>query len=126
AHPKVQRRRLVSRSAALVRLLAKAAALLFVTVIPAFAQVTTGNVSGTVKDPQGGVIPGATVLLISEARGTMSTPVVTNATGDFVFPNVTNDTYTIRVSMDGFKTSERKGVTVSPGDRLAVGTLTME
>ena len=57
--------------------------------LPASSQITTGSVSGTVKDPQGGVIPGATVVLISEARGTRSEPVVTNAAGDFVFPNVT-------------------------------------
>ena len=49
------------------------------------AQITTGTVAGTVKDAQGGVIPGATVTLISETRGTKSPPVVTNATGDFVF-----------------------------------------
>ena len=36
----------------------------------AFAQITTGIVSGSVKDAQGGVIPGATVTLISETRGT--------------------------------------------------------
>ena len=37
---------------------------------PALAQITTGTVTGTVKDTQGGVIPGATVVLISETRGT--------------------------------------------------------
>ena len=61
----------------------------------ASAQVNTGTVLGTVKDAQGGVIPGATVTLISEARGTRSAPVVTNASGDFVFANVTADTYTV-------------------------------
>ena len=55
-----------------------------------FAQ-TTGTVTGTVKDDQGGVIPGATVTLISEARGT-SLEAVTTASGDFVFPNITGDT----------------------------------
>ena len=54
----------------------------------AFAQITTGTVAGTVKDAQGGVIPGATVTLISETHGTRSAPVVTSGTGDFVFANV--------------------------------------
>ena len=71
----------------------------------ASAQVNTGTVLGTVKDAQGGVIPGATVTLISEARGTRSAPVVTNASGDFVFANVTADTYTVEVDARSFKTS---------------------
>ena len=90
------------------RLFAFASASLLVGAMaaPARAQGVTATVSGTVKDAQAGVIPGATVTLISESRGTVSTPVVTNETGDFVFPNITGDTYTIRVAMDGFKTSE--------------------
>jgi Carboxypeptidase regulatory-like domain len=55
---------------------------------PANAQGASGTLSGTVQDTQGGVIPGATVTLISESRGTTSSPVVTNASGDFVIPNV--------------------------------------
>ena len=83
-------------------------ALLF-SALPATAQITTGTVVGTVKDAQGGVVPGATVVLISEARGTKSAPAVTNATGDYVFPNVTADTYTVEVTMDGFKTVQAHG-----------------
>jgi hypothetical protein len=97
---------------------------LFVSVGLVFAQ-TTATVTGTVKDDQGGVIPGATVTLISEGRGTtLETQSIAN--GDFVFSNIIADTYTVRVAMDGFKTSERKGVAVSPGDRVAVGTLSLE
>jgi hypothetical protein len=58
---------------------------LLLAVSPALAQITTGTVSGTVKDAQGGVIPGATVVLISESRGTTSAPAVTNETGIYVF-----------------------------------------
>jgi hypothetical protein len=90
------------------------------------AQVTTGSVGGTVKDAQGGVIPGATVVLISEARGTKSAPATTGATGDFVFPNVTVDTYAIEVTMPSFRTLRRTGVPVSAGSRVTVGTLTIE
>ena len=93
--------------------------------LPAAAQVATGNVAGTIKDAQAGVIPGATVTLVSETRGT-SLDTTTNTNGDFVFVNVAQDTYTVRVTMDGFKTLERKGVPVSAGDRVALGTMTVE
>lgn len=92
----------------------------------ATAQITTGTVTGTVKDSQGLVIPGATVVLVSEARGTKSLPVVTSTTGDYVFPNVTADTYTVEVTMDGFRTVRRNGVTVSGADRISVPALTLE
>ena len=92
----------------------------------ASAQVTTGYITGTVQDGQGGVIPGATVTLISEARGTRSAPTVTGPSGDFVFPNVSVDTYTVEVTMDAFKTLRRPGVAVSAGSRVAVGVLTIE
>ena len=49
------------------------------TVAPASGQITTSTVTGTVKDQQGGVMPGATVTLISETKGTQTTPVVTSA-----------------------------------------------
>ena len=48
---------------------------------------------GNGRDAQGGVVPGATVTLVSEARGT-TTDTQTSADGDFVFPNVTAGTYT--------------------------------
>ena len=92
----------------------------------ALAQITTGNVFGTVKDTQGGVLPGATVVLVSESRGTKIAPVITNEAGDFVVPNVTPDTYTVEVSMPGFKTLERRGVMVSGGDRVQLGSLVVE
>jgi hypothetical protein len=90
------------------------------------AQITTGTVAGTVKDVQGGRVPGATIILQSESRATRLTPVVTNSEGDFVVPNVTPDTYTVEVSMSGFKTLQRAKVPVSGGDRVALGDLTLE
>ena len=94
--------------------------------LPAAAQLTTGSVGGTVKDAQGGVVHGATVTLISDTRGTRSIPVTTDANGDFVFPNLTADTYTIEVEMTSFKTLRQSGIAVNPGPRVAVGTLTIE
>ena len=99
---------------------------LLIAASPVAAQITTGNVAGTVKDAQGGVVPGATVVLISEARGTKTAPVTTNDAGDYVIPNVTADTYTVEVSMDGFKTVRRQGIKVSGGDRVGVPALVLE
>jgi hypothetical protein len=96
------------------------------TAAPAAAQGVTGTVSGTVKDTSGAVVPGATVTLISESKRTESTPVVTSTSGDFVFPNVAADTYTIRVEMPSFKTLQHTGVMVSPGSTIRIGALTIE
>ena len=93
---------------------------------PTSAQITTGNISGTIKDSSGGVVPGATAILINEAQRTKSAPAISNATGDYVFPNVTAGTYTVEVSMTGFKTLTRPGVVVSGGDRVVVPTLVLE
>ncbi len=94
--------------------------------VMASAQITTGSVTGSVRDGQGAVIPGATVALVSETRGTQLPDVVTSAEGDFQFVNVPADRYTIQVSMSGFKTMKKTGVEVSPGDRLGLGALTID
>jgi len=91
---------------------------------PVLAQITTGTVSGNVKDPTGGVIPGATVVLTSETRGTTSVA-VTNETGNFVFPNVAPDTYTVEVTLQSFKTVRFPGVAVSGGDRVGIPPVTL-
>ena len=94
--------------------------------VPALAQVTTATVTGNVKDAQGAVVPGATVTLTSQTRGTTLGETVTNSSGDYVFPNVVADTYIVQVQLEGFKTVRRAGITVSPGDRVAVPALTIE
>ena len=88
------------------RLVATTLVVLCLTTAPALAQITTGTVSGSVKDSQGAIVPGATVSLVNTERGS-ATDTTTNASGDFVFANVTAGTYTIRVTMNGFKTLER-------------------
>ena len=86
----------------------------------------TGSVAGAVRDAQGRVISGATLVLVSNTRGTRSAPVVSNASGEFLFVNVSPDTYTIEVTMPSFKTLQRPNVAVGPGGRIAVGMLTLE
>ena len=107
-------------------MLALAIVAILAAAAPARAQITTGNISGTVHDAQGGVIPGATVVLKSESRGTALAPVVTNEAGVYVFPNITPDVYTIEVTMDSFKTVRRTNIRVSGGDRVGVPAMVLE
>jgi Carboxypeptidase regulatory-like domain len=93
--------------------------------ISADAQITTGVVSGALRDEQGAVVPGATVTLISDTRGTRVADAHTNENGNFVFPNVPGDTYTVEITLEGFKTLRREGLLVSPGDRVVVPTMTL-
>ena len=43
------------------------AAAITILAMPAAAQLSSGQISGVVKDQQGGVIPGATVIVINQA-----------------------------------------------------------
>jgi hypothetical protein len=78
-----------------------------------------------VRDSSAAGVPGATVTLTSATKGTGET-VVTGTQGDFIFPTVQVDTYTIRVTLEGFKALERPNVVVHAGDRVAIGVLSLE
>ena len=72
---------------------------------PAFAQGggTAASLIGSVADPAGGVIPGATVEVKNNATG-VTERLVTNSSGVFSVPSLNPGTYTVSVSLSGFKT----------------------
>lgn len=92
---------------------------------PASAQLT-GGVSGTVIDAQGGVVPGATVTLNSQTKGTKVGTTITNDKGAFLIPNVAPDKYEIVVEMALFKTLKRSDIDISPGPVTTIGDLKIE
>src|SRR5580692_8295373 len=101
-------------------------AALFLLAPLALAQVTTGSVTGRVADSSGGVIPGVNVVLVSEVHGNRSVPVKTNKEGDYVFADVTADTYTVEISAPSFKTRRETGIVVTGGDHVGVPPITLE
>ena len=104
-----------------------AAALVLGMSIPrAAAQLTLGTVSGTIRDAQAAAVPGVTVGLVSETRGTRRPNAVSSAGGDFVFPDVPPDTYTLEIAHKGFKPLKQTGIAVSAGDRVGLGAVTIQ
>ena len=90
----------------------------------AFAQSSTGTISGRVVDTSGATIAGAEVRIVNQvdrSGRTFTTP----QTGSFVFPNVDPGDYTILVRMAGFKQFEKKDLHLSPSDSMALGDLAL-
>ena len=90
---------------------------------------TKTSLTGIVVDSAGGVIPGATVVIKHIDSGA-SFETVTNADGAFVVPAVDPGTYSVSVSLEGFKTAvirEQRLVAANPASvkvTLEVGALT--
>ncbi len=84
--------------------------LLAVGVALAGAQGFAGGVRGAVRDT-GGVVPGAEVSLTNEGTG-IARSATSNAAGEYAFPNLAPGTYTLRVSLTGFKAFQQQGITV--------------
>jgi len=88
------------------------------------AQRQTGSIAGTVIDPEGIGLPGATVTVSGPALLGTNT-YVTSETGAFRFPALPPGTYTIQVELPGFKKIIQEGLIVSVGKTTSL-TITLE
>ena len=73
------------------------------------AQSTGGRILGRVSDSSGAVLANVKVTATNEATGIVR-ETNTNASGDYVFPEVPVGTYTLSFDLSGFKTNVRKSV----------------
>ncbi len=92
---------------------------------PAAGQVTTGTISGTVKDPTGGVLTNATVTAVDASQGIRRT-VTTSDTGDFVFANMPPGTYAITAESEGFRKLTKNNAILNVADHLNVGDFVLQ
>jgi hypothetical protein len=67
----------------------------------ATAQVSSASVNGVIRDPNGAVIPGATIVLTSVDTSVEHTS-VSNGSGAYVFLDITPGRYTVAASAQGF------------------------
>jgi hypothetical protein len=70
-----------------------------------------GSLTGTIKDPSGGVVPGATVTVANTVLGTTFTA-TTDGQGLYSFPKLPVGRYDVTVQLDGFQTQKRTGIAV--------------
>jgi hypothetical protein len=96
------------------RYLAVALGVLLLAAPGAFAQISTGNIYGTVTDAQGGVLPGVTVTLSGDF-GTRTA--VSSSLGEFRFLALDSGRYTLSVALAGFGTTTRQ-VVVTAGENV--------
>jgi hypothetical protein len=97
---------------------------ILLTVTPGWAQESRGAIVGRVTDATGGVIPGASVEVTSQAMGT-KVALVTNEVGFYQASYLIPGLYQIVVQAPGFKKSVRDGVQVQVNDRLEIN-ITLE
>src|SRR4051812_350531 len=87
---------------------------LVVFAISAFAQETTGGVRGTVKDPQGAVISGATVTVAGPALIGKRTA-TTDSSGQYRIEQLPPGVYEISITATGFGTQTQQGLKIQTG-----------
>src|ERR1700676_2642782 len=66
-----------------------------------WAQVTTGTISGTVKDSTGAVLPGTSVVILNDETG-ISRTVQTDASGHYSAPSLSLGSYRVTGTLAGF------------------------
>ena len=91
------------------RLMSVAVAASFMLILPLFTaevfaqgSMATGDIEGSVQDPDGTGLPGATVTVTGENLIQDSVTKVTGANGDYVFRALRPGSYTVTVEMPGF------------------------
>ncbi|HXN47159.1 MAG TPA: carboxypeptidase-like regulatory domain-containing protein [Bryobacteraceae bacterium] len=95
----------------------------------AYAQTIFANLSGTVTDASGAVIPGAKVSIQNAATGAVR-PLVTNGAGYFSATELPTGTYNVAAEAKGFKKWQGTGIVLNSDDNktvnisLAIGVTT--
>ena len=102
-----QFRRWLKASSALLALLSLFSA-------PLLAQTFRGSINGTITDTSGAVLPGAKVTATDTATSAVRETVSSGA-GEFLFSDLPQSTYKIKVEAAGFQITEVTGVQVDAG-----------
>ena len=83
-------------------------------------------ISGSLTDPSGAGMPGATLTLTNQDTAVVLTTAKSDSSGNFEFPVVpAPGTYSLSVQVSGFTRREERNITVTAGERRSVGTISL-
>ncbi|HEY6402440.1 MAG TPA: TonB-dependent receptor, partial [Blastocatellia bacterium] len=93
----------------------------FILNVATFGQIKSGVITGTVTDPTGAVIPGASVSVVNMETN-VATTAVTDETGSFTIPYLAPGSYAVNVEKPGlgFAKYSRTNITVSTAQTVKV------
>src|SRR5262245_44118010 len=94
-----------------------ALAIIWAVATPAYSQLSSGTVLGTVSDGTGAVIPGVSVTASNSAIG-LNRSVITNESGNYRVDQLPLGTYSVTVELAGFKKEVRNNVKVDIDARV--------
>ncbi|HYY59691.1 MAG TPA: ankyrin repeat domain-containing protein [Pyrinomonadaceae bacterium] len=80
--------------------------------LPASPDLMNGSIAGTLSDPNGAAIPGATVTLVNESSG-QEQRMISNGEGQYLFQYLGAGNYTLKVEAAGFDKHETQGVVLT-------------
>ncbi len=89
------------------------------------AQNVSGVLSGTLQDPTGATIPAARIQLTAERTGFVRTT-DSNSGGFFTFPDLTPDTFRVKITVPGFKAYAQSGIEITSGQQVSLGVIPMQ
>ena len=81
------------------------------------AQQVAATLTGTVSDPSGAVVPGATVVVHNDATGSDVRTITTTDTGNFNITNLSPSHYTVTVKAGGFQTYIANNVVLNVAEK---------
>ncbi len=87
-----------------------------------WAQVTSGEITGTVMDATKAVVPGVEVIATNVATG-VSRNGLSEVNGLYRIPFLQPGSYNLKASLDGFKTAAYDGITVTVGEIVHVDVI---
>jgi hypothetical protein len=80
---------------------------------PAFAQVQTGSITGTITDTSNAVLPGVTVTLTGEKLIGGAATQISDVTGNYRFDRLSPGAYVVKFELQGFRTMTREDIRIS-------------